>query len=319
MGPTINFNVGNEVFDYFADPANDNGAGVGYSYEGDYEFGIVSATPELVILRGKKTNNVMRMTPLPDDTTWEEYLDSVEKVGQESMSPEYKCNFGPDNLICARNGRVLTFRAGAGDDNPVEAPFIYTPTGIRFYEPVTLAGLTMQDFAFDESTETFSSVDTEATLELFFPPVNEQFANTFAQWSFTALSPSLSQLWMKADESLFAAEGENIRFAYIGYNSTPDKFKGRGIAFACSNGREIYIAGYQLEFKPVGGSEELCDIEYADREFMDGKFYSPAFMPIVEFICDNAPYSLSAGDPRDVTEITFTSETDSGVWFTVEI
>jgi hypothetical protein len=62
-GPILTFDTYNDVFHAFSDPGND-GAGM----LGDYEFLILKATPELVILKGKKHSaySVMRPMKNPD-------------------------------------------------------------------------------------------------------------------------------------------------------------------------------------------------------------------------------------------------------------
>ena len=70
-GPVLTFDTYNDVFHALATPSAGN-------YEGnhaDYEFQIVSATPELVVMRGRRTNNYVYLRPLT--TTPEEYLAKV--------------------------------------------------------------------------------------------------------------------------------------------------------------------------------------------------------------------------------------------------
>ena len=58
-GPILTFDTYNDVFHAFSDP-KDNGAG----FLGDYEFLILKATPELVILKGKKHSAYTVMRPM---------------------------------------------------------------------------------------------------------------------------------------------------------------------------------------------------------------------------------------------------------------
>ena len=66
-GPILTFDTYNDVFHAFSDP-QDNGAGL----LGDYEFLILKATPELVLLKGKKHSaySVMRPMKNPDLTAY---------------------------------------------------------------------------------------------------------------------------------------------------------------------------------------------------------------------------------------------------------
>lgn len=58
-GPLLSFNTYNEVFHAWADPQTD-----GDGYLGDYEFLILSATPEKIILKGKKHSAYSIMRPM---------------------------------------------------------------------------------------------------------------------------------------------------------------------------------------------------------------------------------------------------------------
>lgn len=77
MGPTLNFDTYNSIIHYFADPDKQEGAGLGKGYEGDYEFIIMGHSDNEIILKGKKTKNVMRMIRMEESA--ESYLTAVQK------------------------------------------------------------------------------------------------------------------------------------------------------------------------------------------------------------------------------------------------
>ena len=84
-GPILTFDTYNDVFHAFSDP-KENGAGM----LGDYEFLILKATPELVLLKGKKHSaySVMRPMKNPDMAA---YFDACEKM--------QKMLFGNNNIV----------------------------------------------------------------------------------------------------------------------------------------------------------------------------------------------------------------------------
>ena len=69
IGPTLNFDTYNSLFHYFSDSDISGGAGTGKGYEGDYEFLLRSHTENEIVLRGKKTKNIIRMTRRAEDDT----------------------------------------------------------------------------------------------------------------------------------------------------------------------------------------------------------------------------------------------------------
>ena len=73
-GPILTFDTYNDVIHAFSDPQN-NGAGL----LGDYEFLILKATPEVVILKGKKHSAYSVMRPMKT-TNLEAYFAACEKM-----------------------------------------------------------------------------------------------------------------------------------------------------------------------------------------------------------------------------------------------
>lgn len=73
-GPILTFDTYNDVFHAFSDP-QENGAGL----LGDYEFLILKATPEVVVLKGKKHSAYSVMRPMKTDNL-EAYFAACEKM-----------------------------------------------------------------------------------------------------------------------------------------------------------------------------------------------------------------------------------------------
>ena len=89
-GPILTFDTYNDVFHAFSDP-KDNGAG----FLGDYEFLILKATPELVILKGKKHSAYTIMRPMKN-TDLPAYFAACEKM-QTNL-------FGNNNIVTLTQG-----------------------------------------------------------------------------------------------------------------------------------------------------------------------------------------------------------------------
>ena len=84
-GPILTFDTYNDVFHAFSDPMDD-GAG----HLGDYEFLILKATPELVLLKGKKHSAYTVMRPMKN-TDLKAYFSACEKM-QSKL-------FGNNNIV----------------------------------------------------------------------------------------------------------------------------------------------------------------------------------------------------------------------------
>ena len=89
-GPILTFDTYNEVFHAFSDPKND-GAGL----LGDYEFLILKATPELVLLKGKKHSAYTVLRPMKH-TDLAAYFAACEKM-QTNL-------FGNNNIVTLTQG-----------------------------------------------------------------------------------------------------------------------------------------------------------------------------------------------------------------------
>ena len=89
-GPILTFDTYNDVFHAFSDP-KDNGAG----FLGDYEFLILKATPELVILKGKKHSAYTVMRPMKN-TDLAAYFAACEKMQADL--------FGNNNIVTLTQG-----------------------------------------------------------------------------------------------------------------------------------------------------------------------------------------------------------------------
>ena len=76
-GVVLSFDEYCELFHYFSDPVNNDGynSQTENGFGADLEFRIISASADSVVMRGKKHDTKIVMTPLTDDTT--EITDSV--------------------------------------------------------------------------------------------------------------------------------------------------------------------------------------------------------------------------------------------------
>ena len=101
-GPILTFDTYNDVFHAFSDPKGD-GAGL----LGDYEFLILKATPELVLLKGKKHSAYSVMRPMKN-ANLEEYFTACEKM-QSKL-------FGNNNIVTLiqGNNKMYLYKGAEG-------------------------------------------------------------------------------------------------------------------------------------------------------------------------------------------------------------
>ena len=164
QGPVLSLDTYNEVFHYFSEPSSSDVDG----YAGDYEFVILKADQDSVVLKGKKYENKIVMTPFPEGADWTEYLQQVVDISTESAFGPYKFFVnGQETANVIQTERSFSFEyADEGEIQAKEASFMYTTTGLKFYEPLTLGGVTMENFDWNGSDSTFVCTDEGVTASL---------------------------------------------------------------------------------------------------------------------------------------------------------
>ncbi len=149
LGVTLNFDTKNSVINYFVHPRNPDGLGSTYKgMEGDYKFTVMSATSEMVVLRGIISGNKYILTPVETGVSWAEELQEYVDCAADMEFNSYSCEVnGVSYPVTLTNRR---FAVKLSEEETVYAPFIYTKTGISLYQPLTIDGQTAQDFNFLE-------------------------------------------------------------------------------------------------------------------------------------------------------------------------
>ena len=150
-GPMLKFCTNNDYLNYFTFPGGPNGGGY-QGYRGDYEFTIMSLneTMDEIILRGFKTENRIRLSPLSGKWTPEEYINAVRdselsvrrtsfdltldgvKIGVLSRA----CTPVMDDFSSFSRSKIWTLECG---EQKQDICTITLPDGImKAYEPFTV-------------------------------------------------------------------------------------------------------------------------------------------------------------------------------------
>jgi hypothetical protein len=150
-GPILTFDTFNEIFHFFSEPNNDLGLGeIGDGMLGDTDFLILECRADRVVLKGKKTGNKMIMTPIPDNTSWNEYISSVKYLRSQAYPAAYDVLVDgiKKYTVIQKHRKFILVNS---DGSSLELPFIYTPTGISLYENVSISGYSAKDFSWDNT------------------------------------------------------------------------------------------------------------------------------------------------------------------------
>lgn len=170
------FDSYNSLLHAFASPLGYNG-----NLEGDYEFVIMSATPEKIILQGKKYKNIMEMTSMAEDEPWKVYFNNMKKIQKDAFLNTYRLEkngsvlktlnkeIGTLNTFLIREG-MTTSEIVAGEGETL--PFLYTDNGLKLQAPYEIAGVEVQHFKWESNSRKFVCTDEGATdiyMQEFYP------------------------------------------------------------------------------------------------------------------------------------------------------
>ena len=227
-GPILTFDTYNDVFHAFSDPKED-GAGL----LGDYEFLILKATPELVLLKGKKHSaySVMRPVKNPDIAA---YYAACEKM-QTYL-------FGNNNIVTLEQGneKLYLYNGASGQfqsaaygsalsaENATYHPVCATEDGIivstGFGEDVH-DHVFLYDSVKGELKSELGTVMNAGNLNLLF---KSYFSDNLSGWAIDttgieSVAPFLDQINTFAKDS---KKSTNIKVMGYGYKQSLNMYEG---------------------------------------------------------------------------------------------
>jgi hypothetical protein len=252
-GPILTFDSYNKVIHYYSDPANPDGIGKnGQGMGGDFEFTILSAKTDTIILKGKKSGSKIVMTPVADNSTGTDYIASVIAANKLMTFSSYKYEVNGKSIPVTISYRNLTFTyQKAGNAVSVSAPFLVTPTGYKLYSPLTIEGVTVSELTYKYSaTEDFFVPNNGAAAKLVvvFPPLNQQLISGNWYFTYSGLGSYGKTQWNSTKTNGFDAIGEELYYAYLG------KFSGGqyGFSFGSTDGASVYTGVLVFPYTLIG-------------------------------------------------------------------
>ncbi|MFA6701486.1 MAG: DUF4302 domain-containing protein [Dysgonamonadaceae bacterium] len=311
-GPVLTFDSYNEIFHFYSNPdasvsgLGSNGIGMG----GDFEFLVMKATADSVILKGKKTGNKIVMTPFPESVNWTEYLTRLAQV-KENLSFtnfEYQTN-GKSFPVKASNRLLLfTFTNDEGIEETVKAPFILKETGYKLYSPLNILGQTINEFTFkSEGGQDFFTADNgDSKLVVIYPPLNELLVDGDWFFKYSGLGDFGKTYWNYTKTNGLDLIGEQLYYAYMGKYSGDNKTY--GFSFGSTDGGSLYIGVLVYNYE-LSGSDEVT-YTFAGIGVGNGVWYysNARFNYLINPIALSTPrtFTLSSDNDKKPTWIKLT-------------
>jgi len=313
------------IFHLFSNPEDPQGStGLnGYGLSGDYEFVVLKADSNLVVLQGKKRSTTIYLRRLAADQSWQGYFEKLDAMNTflfGSTVHDLSLVLGTDTLN-ALNGSSHIFSLYPKGGDPVSDvvyyPFIITPTGIRLHTAYALNSKSVQTF--NLSADKKLLVGTEDGTAFFTGPVLNKFLySDLSLWKadLTQMSDNFKSIINDLSVALTVKYNGKRNFEYIGITKKA----------VYANSIMIRVTGvdatYRIIFTPVAGSADRVNIslpvDVLNLYDTNGKkFYNevPAIKTTLEAFCGE--YVVSTEFPLNVKSVKYTRVDNVSHYFLV--
>ncbi|MBR6198240.1 MAG: DUF4302 domain-containing protein [Bacteroidaceae bacterium] len=320
QGIILSFDEYNEFIHFFSDPANPMGLGQkGQGLKGDIEFSILKATKEEVILKGKKSGIKLRMTPVAEDRTWQQEIDSIKSVYHNMgryTSYELKLPNKEESIILLREYRTLYYENENGETERI--PYVITKEGIEFLENANIAGYNISGFEFQNgATSFYAKGNKEIKLTARVLPIVTIFENGNWFFAVSGMSATVANTFKTSAYYLNTYfDFLNVVYSYLNYNSKDKCFVN---TMNCGG----YLGKIQFNYNAIDGENVEFGYSGVDEKgkpthSVDANgavFYNYGFTLFAQILNDT--FTLVPDDIVDPQTITFVSKEDPSIYFTV--
>lgn len=326
-GNVLTFNTYNNVFHIFSTPEDVEGTPVnelGYGHMGDYEFMLMPRTGDSIRLLGKKHGLTAWLHKLPADTDPETYLKDISsrknvfssKFATLTLTDSRGETYSVSNL---RGGvpSILSDLSTSPNSQTVTGNGIYTPTGFRFMEPLTV-------IRHDDSQWTLTELSwtPEGALEgdgaiITAPLAGFNLQNARYSWMLDkeSMSPALLAAHNAANDALIANYGSSrdLRNVTFGYQNNAGR---PCFALTTRVGRFVCNDFYTLEVSENGKEATLTHLN-ADSSAEVYNASTPEYAAFKALFTDS--FSVVNISALDATTMVLTSKSNPGISFHLNV
>lgn len=241
QGVVFSLDEYNEIFHYFSQPNNSDYGDKNEGFNGDFEFRVISASPEKIELKGKKHDTKILMYPMDENTTWGEYIQKVSETEEYMSARSYTLEVEGEEIGVPAQTYYRTLRFYTTDENGntvvVSAPYTVTTEGFVFYDDVTISGADLAGFSKGETRDYFvASNDSKAKLVTEIPALYTTLTEGLWYLTYEDMGEYGKTKWNTMLDKLATTNSgkrERVYYAAIGYVS--DKYTGFLMATAVEN------------------------------------------------------------------------------------
>ena len=319
-GPMLTFNTYSKILHAFSEPDIS-----GLGFEGDFEFVVMKCTANQIILKGKKRGTTILLNKLSPNIVWSQYfadLDAMNTILFGYNAPKLRMNITQKYLFSGGISHIFTYlrdtvgvRPTLVDNPTIDAPFIITRTGIRFYAPQELDGKFFQTFTLNADKSALVS-NENADVKFIGPEsLAAYFNDNINVWIFDPLklSPKVKVTYDLLLQSLvtkYKATDIKVAIKYLASR------KSHTLMISFVSNKNKLEGNVDLKFT-IEGKEGISMLNLGTGDTNGKTFYTniASYKDMSNLI--STSYLISTETPINPQNIKLVSKTDPDIWFTV--
>ena len=327
--PTLAFDTRSNVLHHFSTSTEyfRNARG------GDFELLLMGKSGDSILLQGRKYRNRMSLVPITTDPATEiaALQAMTQKFQGKGLAPVTIGTAGQVELRLHPTYRQLEFiLAGEGTEKKKEqVAFAYTTEGLRFYEPITIGGVTISGFRLSSDGGSVTSLEGGLTTTLVSLPIDLVGKSYVAYLTADYASSGLISYFTKVNKSLYSQRKARMSArTYFGVNTEADQKTGlvgndtqvtsfiTMPIFEQADGSYTRLS-YEADFVPVGSDPTQIDVLARDgNETTWWYWYAGSADYWISRLSSRAPYKVETlTDTAGDAYYKLTSTKDDKTWF----
>ena len=275
---------------------------------GDFELLLMGQRGDSILLQGRKYRNLMSLVPMTIDP-------ATEIAALQAMATKFQGkNFAPVSIGTAGSVsfrlnptyRQLEYTSTSGETTTTQKmAFAYTTEGLRFYEPITIGGVTISGFRLSSDGTSVTSIEGDVTTTLVSLPIDLVNKSYVAYLKADSAADDLVSFFTRVNNTLYRNRKARMSArTYFGVNTAADQTAGlvgndtKVASFLTmpiyeqTNGSYTRLS-YEVDFVPVGDDPTQVDIIARDgNESTWWYWYASAAEYWVSRLATRAPYTV---------------------------
>lgn len=275
---------------------------------GDFELLLMGQRGDSILLQGRKYGNQMSLVPMTTDP-------ATEIAALQAMATKFQGkNFAPVSIGTAGSVsfrlnptyRQLEYTPSSGDVTTTQKmAFAYTTEGLRFYEPITIGGVTISGFRLSSDGTSVTSIEGGVTTTVVSLPLDFVNKSYVAYLKADSAADDLVSYFKRVNSTLYRNRQARMSArTYFGVNTAADQtagLVGNDTKVASFLTMPIYEnadgsytrLSYEVDFVPVGDDPTQVDIIARDgNESTWWYWYASAAEYWVSRLATRAPYTV---------------------------